>query len=80
VNSGVVTNTLDCGHSVSVHTRDREHPEWKNEPVHLSRTPEARSVSEGDLLCWEGDKAFWTPKSRCFTDRQLEVVAVLSRP
>mgnify|MGYP001619169969 FL=1 len=29
--------------------------------IYLEKTPKARSVSEGDVIWWQGAWAFWTP-------------------
>jgi hypothetical protein len=39
--------------------------------VFVADSPEARSISEGDTLWWQGGKVFWTPKSRAFADKPL---------
>lgn len=38
--------------------------EAKNQcAIYVERTPEARSVSVGDKIWWQGSWAFWTPRS-----------------
>jgi hypothetical protein len=39
--------------------------------IYVERTPEARSISEGDSVWWQGEWAMWTPKSRPFEDKRL---------
>jgi hypothetical protein len=39
--------------------------------VWLAGTFAARSVSEGDELRWQGEWAYWTPRSRAFHAKQL---------
>lgn len=50
--------------------------------IYVARTPEARSVSEGDSVWWQGTGAFWTPRHRAFTDRRLRRIGFsgVSRP
>jgi hypothetical protein len=52
----VWVNTIDDGHECA---------------IYIMRTPESRSISEGDTVWWQGKHAFWTPKGRPFRDREL---------
>lgn len=40
--------------------------------IYVERTPESRTISEGDSLWWQGDFAFWTPVNRAFSDYRLK--------
>jgi hypothetical protein len=39
--------------------------------IYVEATPEARSISEGDALWWQGAWAMWTPSTRAFFDRKI---------
>ena len=54
---GRVIETLDTGDKVWVNTHDK-HSECA---VYVERTPEARSISEGDMLWWQAGICYWTP-------------------
>jgi hypothetical protein len=50
--------------------------------IYVERTPESRTISEGDSLWWHGHAAFWTPSNHAFEDRRLNRVGFsgVSRP
>lgn len=50
--------------------------------IYVERTPESRSISEGDSLWWQGGWAMWTPRNRAFEDRKLKRIGYsgVSRP
>jgi hypothetical protein len=76
------TETVEFG-------REREARVWINVCEHgrecavfVADTPEARSVSPGDTLWWQGREAFWTPRTKAFSDRALRRIGFsgVSRP
>lgn len=64
---GRVIETLDTGDRVWVNCRERD----STTAIYLERTFEARSISPGDIIWWQGKYAFWTPKVGGFHDRRL---------
>lgn len=50
--------------------------------IYVERTPESRTISEGDSLWWQSGWAFWTPRNRAFEDRRLNRIGAsgVSRP
>lgn len=50
--------------------------------IYVERTPESRTIGEGDSLWWQGRTAYWTPTNRAFEDMELERIGFsgVSRP
>jgi hypothetical protein len=69
---GYVVETRVCADRVFIATKERTYP--KDEPVciYVELTPEARAISDGDSVWWQGGTAFWTPANRAFEDRKLQ--------
>jgi hypothetical protein len=58
---GTVIETIVTGDLVWINTKEK--PEYRSEcAIYVENTPEARSVSEGDIVWWQGQWAMWTPK------------------
>ena len=55
------TNTIKQGVEIVVEGTGCE--QFDTLAIKVVATPEARSVSEGDSIWWQGHKAFWQPKS-----------------
>ncbi len=67
---GSVTETIDCGDVVWINTVDQYQPC----AIYVERTDQARAVSPGDHLWWQGAYAMWTPKGQPFVDKPLRRV------
>lgn len=68
---GKVIETIDTGERVWINCRGSG-SEHRNEcAIYVERTAEARAVSVGDSIWWQGRSAFWTPRGAPFADRQL---------
>lgn len=48
--------------------------------VYLERTFEARSISPGDRVRWEGAWLYWTPRGEPFVDRRLRRIGLPNKP
>jgi hypothetical protein len=60
---GYVTETIDCGEYVWIKTREK--PLFGDIcAFYVTRTPQALCVSEGDVIRWKGEIAYWTPKTK----------------
>lgn len=60
---GTVIETVTSGDLVWINTKEK--PEYRSEcAICVENTPEARAVSKGDIVWWQGALAFWTPKDR----------------
>jgi hypothetical protein len=60
---GTVIETIITGDLVWINTK--ESPKYRSEcAIYVENTPEARSVSEGDIIWWQGNIAYWTAKDR----------------
>lgn len=60
---GTVIETVISGDCVWINTKEK--PEYRSEcAIYVDNTPEARAVSEGDTVWWQGGFAFWTPKNK----------------
>jgi hypothetical protein len=68
---GKVIETIDTGDKVWINCRGTGCEKNNECAIYVERTPEARSVSLGDSIWWQGRHAFWTPKGRHFEDRKL---------
>lgn len=66
---GIVVETLVMPGRVWVDTEDADAGDRC--AIYVEATPEARSISEGDSLWWQGLWAMWTPRSRAFHDLKL---------
>lgn len=67
---GKVIETIVLDDKVWVNTLDK-----RDEcAIYVERTPEARTIGEGDSLWWQGDWAFWTPTNRAFEDHRIKRV------
>ena len=61
---GKVVETIVLPEKVWVNTRDTDYgPRERTVAIYVERTPESRSISVGDIIWWQGDTAFWTPRS-----------------
>jgi uncharacterized protein YraI len=60
---GKVCEVIDTGKRIWVNTR-----EWEGSSqscaIYVERTAEARTISVGDTVWWQGEYARWTPKNR----------------
>lgn len=68
---GKVEQTIDCGDRMWVIVRGTGSEQSNLCAIFVERTPESRSISEGDSIWWQGAHAFWTPANRAFEDRTL---------
>lgn len=60
---GIVVETIIAKNKVWINTKEKEH--YCNTcAIYVEDTPIARSVSEGDTVWWQSDKAYWTPKDK----------------
>lgn len=60
---GKVTEVIDAGDRVWVNTVESDHHHTAC-AIYVERTPEALAVSQGDIVWWQGGRAFWTAKDR----------------
>jgi hypothetical protein len=70
---GVVIETIVLPEKVWVNCREKPRRGRKC-AIYVERTPESRSISEGDSLWWQGEWAMWTPKNHAFEDKKLRRV------
>ncbi len=75
---GKVIETLVLADKVWVNTSDH----GDECAIYVERTPESRTIGEGDSVWWQGERAFWTPRNRAFRDRPLQRIGCsgVSRP
>jgi hypothetical protein len=66
---GIVIETIDTGDRIWVNCKDRDYSNTC--AIYIERTPESRSISEGDSIWWQGWSAFWTPSNNAFHDKKL---------
>lgn len=60
---GTVIETMVVGDRVWIDCK--EHPRRSTTcAIYVDNTAEARSVSEGDMIWWQGGYAYWTAKNR----------------
>lgn len=60
---GRVIETIDVGDYVWINTQEK-YPSTSTCALYVERTPQALSVSEGDILWWKEGTAYWTPKDK----------------
>lgn len=58
---GIVIETIDCLDKVWVNTREQRGTQEC--AIYVARTVESLSISEGDVVWWQGNHAMWTPRS-----------------
>lgn len=83
---GKVVETIVLADKVWVNTRERQSGDEC--AIYVERTPESRTISNGDSLWWQGRNAYWTPRSGSmkrnppFTDRKIARIGCsgVSRP
>lgn len=68
---GKVIETLDCGEKVWINCQGTGSEKNNKCAIYVERTAEARSISEGDSFWWQSGHAYWTPRNRAFSDKQL---------
>ncbi|HEY7766785.1 hypothetical protein [Longimicrobium sp.] len=61
--------TIVLDDRVWVNTREPNHGDEC--AIYVERTPESRTINEGDSLWWQSGWAFWTPSNGAFEDRRL---------
>lgn len=70
---GIVVETIGLSDRIWANTREPSSGDLC--AIWLERTDEARSISNGDALWWQGGHAFWTPRSLGepppFSDRRI---------
>lgn len=75
---GVVLETIVLADKVWVNTAEPQYPK-SHCAIYLERTDEARTIAEGDSLWWQGQWAFWTPRSLSgeppFSDRRIRRIS-----
>lgn len=60
---GIVVETIVCPNGrVWINTKEKEH-HLSTTAIYAKDTPAARCISVGDTLWWQGNFAYWTPKS-----------------
>lgn len=60
---GIVIETIAVKNRIWINTKEKEY--YRTEcAIYVEDTPEARCVSKGDTVWWQGDKAYWTPKDK----------------
>jgi hypothetical protein len=65
---GKVIETIVCGNKVWINCQ--EYLETCDKllnytcAIYVENTPASRSVSEGDIVWWQGDRAMWTARDR----------------
>lgn len=64
---GRVIETKEVDNKVWINTREyigenRDNPTSNTCAIYVERSPKSRSVSEGDIVWWQGGRAYWTPK------------------
>lgn len=75
---GRVIETIVCADRVWVNTRE---PGSGHEcAIFITKQPESLSISEGDSIWWQGQHAYWTPRRRPFSDRQLRRIGCSGVP
>jgi hypothetical protein len=77
---GKVVETIVLDDRVWVNTREPQSGDLC--AIYVERTPESRTMGEGDSLWWHGAHAYWTPTNRAFEDRKLKRIGFsgVSRP
>lgn len=80
---GVVIETVVLDDRVWICTRDVLYGD--EVAIYVERTPEARSVSEGDTIWWQGPWALWTPRLgpcgfKPFIDKKLRRIGYSGVP
>lgn len=74
---GRVVETIVLPDRVWVNTDDSRDEHRPNLcAIYVERTPESRTIAPGDCVWWQGERAFWTPRSIGadvpFVDRKLK--------
>ena len=60
---GTVIETIILPDKVWINTKEK--PEYRSDcAIYVENTPEARCVSEGDSVWWQGAFAYWTAKNQ----------------
>jgi hypothetical protein len=75
---GTVIETIVTDDRVWLNCKDNHYRSTLG--IYVERTDAARSISEGDQIWWQGFYAFWTPKSRAFSDHRLRRIGCSGVP
>lgn len=79
---GIVVETIGLSDRIWANTREPSSGDLC--AIWLERTDEARSISNGDALWWQGGHAFWTPRSAGdpppFADRKIHRIGCSGIP
>lgn len=65
---GKVIETIECGEKIWINCQ--EYLETTNEllnntcGIYVENTSKSRSISEGDIVWWQGNRAMWTAKDK----------------
>ncbi len=60
---GIVVEIIVLTDKVWINTKEKEH--YRSDcAIYVKRTAQAECVAVGDTVRWQGNTAFWTPKSK----------------